>query len=1123
LGTGGMGEVYKAHDTVLERDVAIKMMHRHLLEHETHDARFMSEAKIIAKLAHPNIVTIHEIGKTKRGPYIVMEYVEGESIKTSLLKNGPMEKEQAIQLVMQILHGLQYAHHLGILHRDIKSENVLVTSNDHVKILDFGIAKIISNPGLTAAGDLLGTVEYMAPEQLLGKPIDNLIDLYATAVLLYQMLTNHLPFESDTPAAILYKKLNEEPLPVSYYNQGFPPDLDNVILKALHYDKNQRWESASQFSQALDSATKRGVTSRYMHEDIVSALAEHGAKLAIAENEDPNNANNAARPGTVFIGRQKELRELIYAYNQSAHGNGRTVILMGEAGVGKSTLAAKLSDHARVNNALVLYGACLYQDGMDAYLPYIDALRTFFSNESKVLPEERRLEIKEVIRKKVPFLLEFSERFTTNFGPKDVYRDPKQNLIEGVFVLLSVLAEIQPVVLIIDDLQWADEASLRLFHYISRHVSKHRILLFGISRTDRCDLRQNGKPGIFLELVSRIRHDDNLNQLTLNRLERQLCDQLIDTTMMPNLFSDELYETVFNETRGNPLFISETLKQLQKSNTIYWKNDTWYNTDNEITITVPNRVEDIFIRRLNGLNDQEVEILQAASIQGYKFDVSLITKLTEISRIKLLKNLQRIEKDLQIIVTTKQGYQFEHPMMRDILYNDIPAMLRKEYHLIVAEEMERIYGPDYGAIIGDVAQHLFRGGSFKKALPLLYDAGKRAFDLSAYSQAILFFEDALVAIKNSSASVETISKSDLYFKLGICYEEGSLWEKSIDTYNKLLETCKETSDAKSQTDALLRLGRVYGKLGDWSNAISFYNECLRVGQAHSVKNILSRAYNNLGVIYFQKGDFEQALNYFEKTIGAVDDPNGKLDEAHALTNIGIIANIRAEYDNAMENYEKALSIYQHDERCKQDEARIYHNMGMTLSDQRKFTEAIAAFESCLELSEKVEDKQLTALTHLNMGKTYVYTNELTKARELTDKALKLFKRTQDTLNVAEAFHVLGLAHELSHEPEIAEKYYKRSIKLNLELDYKEGLAESYFALAGMYRKKQDPGQAADYYNKSLEIFRELNVILKVEEAEKYLRELAPNSGLEVTVVGDSETSGGSHSHGKSKTRERKPA
>lgn len=216
--------------------------------------------------------------------------------------------------------------------------------------------------------------------------------------------------------------------------------------------------------------------------------------------------------------------------------------------------------------------------------------------------------------------------------------------------------------------------------------------------------------------------------------------------------------------------------------------------------------------------------------------------------------------------------------------------------------------------------------------------------------------------------------------------------------------------------------------------------------------------------------------------------------------MGIIANIRVQHETAMQNYEKALAIYQKYETRNQDQARIYHNIGMTLSDQGNFTEAIKAFESCLELSDKVEDKQLNALTHLNMGKTYIHINNLPKAKKLTDKALKIFKRTGDALNVAEGFHILGMISDLNHEDEIATEYFNRSIKINLELNCKEGLAESYYALAGVFNKKEDISLAIDFYCKSLEIFKELNVDLKIKEVEQHIHALASNSGAQVTVV-----------------------
>jgi len=634
LASGGMGEVYKAFDTVLEREVAIKVMHRHLLDNEIYAKRFMREARIAAKLVHPNVVTIYEVGTAKVGPYIVMELVNGTPLSNLLKSNGAYKPEQAINITTQILSGVECAYGFEILHRDLKPDNILIAADEQPKILDFGIAKISAKEGLTVAGDLLGTVEYMAPEQLLGEVLDHRCDIYAVGVLFYQMLTNALPFTSESAAAILYKQLNEDALPPSYYNGKISKRLDDAVLKALSKDRAERWKSALDFSEELQAVLKTEVSAPTAEASLTEGLEE------IAEESETEIRTNDLKLNSLFIGRKEELKKLINLFNKSLRGQGQTVIMQGEAGVGKSTLAERLRDYAELNKAWVLYGACLYQEGMDAYLPFIDALRSFFSQESHILPEQERMELKEVVRKKVPLLLEFTERFTTNFGPKTLSEEGSTendtaNLLDGIYQLIAFISTIRPVVLVIDDLQWADEASLRLFHYISRYVAKNRLYLLGISRTDRYDLMRDGKPAAVVDILSRIRREDACEEIVLNRLTRESCDALIDKALSPSVFTEEFYKKIYSETKGNPLFIGETLKVLCENGGIYFENGYWFNKENDLELAVPNRVEDIFIRRLNGLNDEERELLQVLAIQGYKFDPSLATNLVEIQRVKL--------------------------------------------------------------------------------------------------------------------------------------------------------------------------------------------------------------------------------------------------------------------------------------------------------------------------------------------------------------------------------------------------------------------------------------------------------------------------------------------------------
>ncbi len=272
LGSGAMGKVYLAFDPVLERDVAIKVMHRHLSSDKKTNERFIQEARAVASLKHPNIVTIYEAGKAKQGRYIVMEYVPGKPLSDLLNSKGMVDTKFAIELITQILSGLKCAHDKGIFHRDIKPDNILTTPDNIAKILDFGIAKMVTKAGLTAAGDILGTVEYMAPEQMLGEKIDHRCDIYATGVVLYQILTKRLPSVGENPVEIIHKAIHENPRPPSYYNRLISPEVNRAVLKAISKDKEERWNDAESFYKALKSPLTNGNQGYTGHDSIKTDL-----------------------------------------------------------------------------------------------------------------------------------------------------------------------------------------------------------------------------------------------------------------------------------------------------------------------------------------------------------------------------------------------------------------------------------------------------------------------------------------------------------------------------------------------------------------------------------------------------------------------------------------------------------------------------------------------------------------------------------------------------------------------------------------------------------------------------------------------------------------------------------
>ena len=261
LGGGGMGVVYRAHDTQLDRPVALKFLPPHLAAHPEAEKRFAREAKAAAALDHPHIATIHEIGETEAGRhFIAMAYYEGETLRERLDREGPLPIEEAVEYATQIAEGLARAHEAGIVHRDVKPGNVMVTEEDTVKIVDFGLARVADQSRLTEPGRRIGTAVYMSPEQAEGEEVRAQTDVWALGVVLYEMLTGERPFEGERETAVLHAIIREEPTPLSENREEVPSGLEATVERCLAKDRERRYPSAAALLEdlralGLDAAT----------------------------------------------------------------------------------------------------------------------------------------------------------------------------------------------------------------------------------------------------------------------------------------------------------------------------------------------------------------------------------------------------------------------------------------------------------------------------------------------------------------------------------------------------------------------------------------------------------------------------------------------------------------------------------------------------------------------------------------------------------------------------------------------------------------------------------------------------------------------------------------------------
>ena len=275
IGVGGMADVYLGEDTLLGRQVAIKVLHANFANDDEFVTRFKREAQAAGKLNHPNIVNMYDVGFDQDLHYIIMEYVNGETLKEYITRHGRLSIDEAVKFTIAIAEGLEHAHTMGIVHCDIKPHNVIITQTGRVKVTDFGIARAMNATNTVMyTNSILGSAHYLSPEQASGKPVDGNTDIYSLGVVLYEMLTGRVPFEGETPIAVALKHVREKVAPPTRYNPSIPPLLEAVVLKALSKNPTDRFDSISDMISdlRLSQGFTMGKTQRHEPYDFATQM-----------------------------------------------------------------------------------------------------------------------------------------------------------------------------------------------------------------------------------------------------------------------------------------------------------------------------------------------------------------------------------------------------------------------------------------------------------------------------------------------------------------------------------------------------------------------------------------------------------------------------------------------------------------------------------------------------------------------------------------------------------------------------------------------------------------------------------------------------------------------------------
>ncbi|MCK4591652.1 MAG: AAA family ATPase, partial [Candidatus Latescibacteria bacterium] len=474
--------------------------------------------------------------------------------------------------------------------------------------------------------------------------------------------------------------------------------------------------------------------------------------------------------------------------------------------------------------------ACLYREGTELYLPFIDALGQYFETTKGEGADGKREEAKKFIRDEAPELIEIARRFGTNIGftrgesklaSLDVdNQTARARLFEGISQLLILISKGGRLVLLMDDLQWADSASLGLLHYVARSAAHHPLMIIATYRPE--DLIASGREKVhpLVETMQRMSREGLYQKMALEGLSSDDLLRMIESLFRRTALSDDFLESLYRETEGNPFFILEVLKLLRDQGVLFESKGVWH-TKREITREdIPERIYDVVVRRIERLEEEQRELLQLAAVEGERFTLDVLANVLNIPKIRLLKTFHRLERVYQIIKAEGDKYTFNHTKIREVLYAEIPDELRRAYHLAVGEYLETAHKDDPDSILSELANHFHSGEDFDRAFPYLVKAGDRANRLFASKESCAYYEQALDSLEKANLieDKETLRK-ELLRKLGSSYELLGNLDSALESYEDCAQLSEQLNDAETKAGALRRIGRISGKRNNWDSAM----------------------------------------------------------------------------------------------------------------------------------------------------------------------------------------------------------------------------------------------------------------------------------------------------------------
>jgi tetratricopeptide (TPR) repeat protein len=727
---------------------------------------------------------------------------------------------------------------------------------------------------------------------------------------------------------------------------------------------------------------------------------------------------------TTLVGREHEINQLIEYLDSATAGKGTTVLISGEAGVGKTRLVNEFLNHAEKRGAKTLSGWCLSEAAIP-YFPFTEA----FNNYVSTLSDERTkstmtrqmgitgwLRGPESVRAQIARRPEPQEYLST----PEIERD--RTFEAATRVLLQLSAQ-EPAVLFLDDLHWADHMSLALLHYLSRKCRDSHLLIVGTYRPEELIQTVEERHHPLEETMFSMSREGLMTRMVLSPLKRGDFPDLVRSVFHSSI-DEKFVEKLYEETEGNPLFTLEMLNLLVDEGFLSEEGGRWTLTAPMEEIRIPSKVHDVIVRRIGRLGREDRNLLNLAAVCGRSFSPETLSRTLASDIVEVVQTLFEIEQRHRLIRHEDSMFEFTHHKIREVIYSDLPGALRRIYHVKTADCLEQALADKISdGYMADIAHHYVEGGIPEKAFVYLLRLGEEAVDIFANAQAIEYLSKALEATQKDTALATEENLGRIYGLRGRAWMGQGEAVKAFDDFSLFLQNAIALSDESMMAEAHYFAGSARQMSWDYDEAVPHYTKALELARKTGNKFIESRSLCDLiGPRMGSIDTFHESPTLFEESLSVSKEIGDKYVEAVNPFWVGVYHNWRGEFDQAELKLNRALAITEESGNNFWNLFTIFL-LGMVKAGKGEYNDAISTLQNCIQLSQDNGVLYFVPRALNALGWIYHDLSDVELALQYNKKALET---ANEYFDLPPVLVNLGTDYSYKKDYENARKYFQEA-------------------------------------------------------------------------------------------------